>query len=274
VTEATAKTTPSKIATIAMSLAAVALLAPGCGVLAIHAGALAPMTGFTIVFASCILGGLAALVLGLAGLWTTRGGTDREGRKRAWIGIGGGAALLGVVALAGRPGAGLPPINDISTDLAEPPAFAADPSGRGRDMTYPADFVEQVRASYPDLVPIELDLPPEEAFARARAAAEVLGWQVEQSEPEAGRLRATERTAVFLFVDDIVVRVRPESAHATAEEADGAGGRNVRAATRSRIDVRSKSRDGRGDLGANAARIRAFRNALDTVERSQAGGGG
>ena len=43
----------------------------------------------------------------------------------------------------------------------------------------------------------------------------------------------------FGFKDDIVVRVRPE----------GAG---------SRVDVRSMSRVGLSDLGANAARVRAF----------------
>jgi len=50
---------------------------------------------------------------------------------------------------------------------------------------------------------------------------------------------ASETTAVFRFVDDVTIRVSPS--------ADGA-----------LIDVRSKSRDGRGDLGANAARIRRF----------------
>ena len=48
---------------------------------------------------------------------------------------------------------------------------------------------------------------------------------------------------MFHFVDDISVRIRP-----------AAGG--------SRIDIRSKSRDGQGDIGANAARIRTFRDAL------------
>ncbi|MBW2399988.1 MAG: DUF1499 domain-containing protein, partial [Deltaproteobacteria bacterium] len=44
-------------------------------------------------------------------------------------------------------------------------------------------------------------------------------------------------------VDDIVVRVRRDGADSI-------------------VDVRSKSRDGRGDMGANAARIRLFRDEL------------
>ena len=61
--------------------------------------------------------------------------------------------------------------------------------------------------------------------------------------PAEGRMEATDTTRWFGFKDDVVVRVRPE----------GAG---------SRVDVRSVSRVGRGDVGANAARIRAFLQAL------------
>jgi len=56
----------------------------------------------------------------------------------------------------------------------------------------------------------------------------------------AGALEAVATSRLFGFQDDIVVRVRPE----------GEGG--------SRVDVRSKSRDGKGDRGVNAARIRSF----------------
>ena len=55
---------------------------------------------------------------------------------------------------------------------------------------------------------------------------------------------ATETTHVFRFVDDVVIRVRADR-------------------TATVVDVRSKSRDGRGDLGANAARIRAFVAAME-----------
>jgi uncharacterized protein (DUF1499 family) len=80
---------------------------------------------------------------------------------------------------------------------------------------------------------------PREAIARAERAARALGWTIVGSDPAQGRLEATATTFWFRFTDDIVVRVRRE----------GAG---------SRLDVRSKSRVGRGDLGANARRIRAF----------------
>jgi uncharacterized protein (DUF1499 family) len=74
-------------------------------------------------------------------------------------------------------------------------------------------------------------------------AAVDLGWEIIAEDPSTGRLEATDTSALFQFVDDVAVRIRPTDGGVV-------------------IDVRSKSRDGRGDLGANAARIRAFRDAL------------
>jgi uncharacterized protein (DUF1499 family) len=195
------------------------------------------MGGF-LAFALGLLLGLVALLLGLAGLFATRAGSGRTGRPAAFTG-----ALLGlVIAAAGMfasaPGRGLPPINDITTDLADPPAFA-DPA-----RAYPGEsFASQQRAAYADLAPIALAEPPDAAYRAALAAAQGLGWVVVREDAASGVFEATDTTAVFRFVDDVVVRVRPEPSG-------------------SRVDVRSKSRDGRGDVGANAARIRAFGAAL------------
>ena len=75
------------------------------------------------------------------------------------------------------------------------------------------------------------------------AAAEALGWKLTVQDRATGTFEAVDVTSVFGFIDDIAVRVRED------------GGEAV-------VDVRSKSRDGKGDMGANAARIRAFRDAL------------
>jgi uncharacterized protein (DUF1499 family) len=111
-------------------------------------------------------------------------------------------------------------------------------------MNYPADFVPQVKAAYPDLAPIRVSSDPASALSRAQDTALGLGWEVVAVDQGAGTLLARETTRIFRFVDDVVVRVRP---------AEGGG---------AIVDVRSKSRDGRGDLGANAARIRAFAEKL------------
>jgi uncharacterized protein (DUF1499 family) len=111
-------------------------------------------------------------------------------------------------------------------------------------MAYPADFVPQVQQAYPDLATIRVSSDPAQALALSEQTARTLGWEVVAVDAAAGTLLARQTTKVFRFVDDVLVRVRP---------ADGGG---------AEVDVRSKSRDGRGDMGVNAARIRAFAEKL------------
>jgi uncharacterized protein (DUF1499 family) len=133
----------------------------------------------------------------------------------------------------------VPPINDISTDTEKPPQFAGNRAG------YPSkDTIEQQRAAYPDIQPLRLGVAPNIAFERAKGAAEEMGWQVVAEEPSAGRIEAVATTFWFGFKDDVVIRVA----------ADGAG---------SRVDIRSKSRVGRGDVGTNARRIRDYLKRLN-----------
>jgi len=99
------------------------------------------------------------------------------------------------------------------------------------------------REAYPFVQPIRTDLAPSEAFARTQQLAAEFGWEVVATDPNAGRIEATATTSLYGFKDDVVVRIRP----------DGAG---------SRIDLRSVSRVGQSDLGANAGRIGAFIEAF------------
>src|SRR5215468_1882494 len=69
--------------------------------------------------------GFLALVLGLVALYTTRRATGRAGRGLAWGALGLGAAVMAGFVLAAGPGVRLPPINDITTDLDDPPQFTA-----------------------------------------------------------------------------------------------------------------------------------------------------
>ncbi|KAG2439923.1 hypothetical protein HXX76_004042 [Chlamydomonas incerta] len=69
-------------------------------------------------------------------------------------------------------------------------------------------------------------------------------------DPVVGLLEAVSTTRLLRFKDDIVVRLR-------RAPAAGAGGGTVL-----RVDVRSASRVGKGDLGTNAARIKVFLRQL------------
>ena len=220
------------------------------GLAGAHFGLLAPLKGFILCMGGALLGGLLSVILSLVGIATTRGGRDPGGRQKAWTGLAIGLGLILAVlagAAAGTAGGGdAGRINDISTDLEDPPAFA--PASvvteyAGRDMRYPAEFVPIVRAGYPDLAPLVTDAPVDATWTRALEVAEDLGFEiVARNDPEY-TFYASEATSLFRFVDDVVVRVRPE----------GSG---------SRVDVRSKSRDGQGDLGANAKRIERFLDAM------------
>jgi uncharacterized protein (DUF1499 family) len=141
----------------------------------------------------------------------------------------------------------LPFIHDITTDTANPPAFVAVLPLRVDAPNPPQYLGEEVaaqqREAYPDIETLTLAVPPDQAFARALEVAEGMGWEIVASEPAEGRIEATETTFWFGFKDDVVIRI--------AGTEDG-----------SRLDVRSKSRVGRSDVGANAERIRKFVKAL------------
>jgi len=229
-------------ATVAELLGILALLAVAGGA---AAGKLEFLPGFVAFrfFLFGLLLGVLTLLLGLVGILRTRAGSGRTGRGRAVTGtLIGGALVVLLVALA-APRGDVPTINDISSDLDDPPAFEAaqsQPANRGRDLAYPGEaFAAQQRRGYPDLGPLRRTDAPEASYRAALAAAEDLGWTVTAQDPERLRFEAYEVTSFFHFVDDVVVRVRPDPS--------GAG---------SIVDVRSKSRDGKGDIGANAARIR------------------
>ena len=236
----------SLIARIAGVIASLAVLAFAGMPIAARLGWLPGELSFRVFMLGALLGAVA-LVMGVMALWATRRASGRSGRGAALFACLAGLAITGVVAYSAGSVAALPVINDISTDLEDPPAFSAlarVPANAGRDMGHPGEeFARQQRAGYPELGPIELDATPAAAFEQALAAMESFGWEIVRADRERGEIEATETTATFRFVDDIAVRVR---------------GRGPGA----RIDVRSKSRDGKGDLGANAARIRRLHDAL------------
>ena len=142
-----------------------------------------------------------------------------------------------------------PRIHDVTTDTANPPAFEAVlPLRRGAKN--PADYVPataaEQRRGYPDIVPLQLPIAPSVAFDNAERAARAMGWQVVAAEPAKLRIEAIDTTTVFGFKDDVVVRIT----------AQGTG---------SVVDVRSLSRVGGSDFGANAKRVRAYLKRVATA---------
>lgn len=189
-----------------------------------------------------MLVGIAAAVTALVAL--AHGGAAGGARGlQAWVALAVGALPFVLVAPTIVKGTRVPRINDVTTNVEDPPVFehlAVLPEGKSMKLDFPASFGPQIRSGYPDLAPVELPGTPDEVFDRARRIAQTMpGWAMTAADPAKRTIEASQETGVFHFVDDVVIRVRP----------DGAG---------TVVDVRSRSREGKGDFGVNAARIRAY----------------
>jgi len=233
-------------------LAALALLVGlAAGIAAVLAGAGTRWdwwpftTGFEVLRWGTFLG-IGTLVLALVA-----GGTAAAWRRHA-LAPALLAFALGLVVVIPpltmlQQARSVPPIHDITTDTADPPRFVALRAARRaapNAVDYPGErAARRQRAAYPAVRPLTVAAPPERVFEAARAAADAMGWRVVAADPQAWRLEATATTFWFGFTDDVVVRLTPQD-----------GG--------TRVDVRSASRVGLSDLGANARRITAFLQTL------------
>src|SRR5437899_11743276 len=178
-------------------------------------------------------------------------GTESRGAALALLGVVAGAVPGVLFYRQYRLARSVPPINDVATDLTNPPGYvtaATNDFWKGKDMSYPAGFADSVRRGYPDLGSLVLPVPAAKAYGLAHATAmgmsgrEVTG---KKSSGTGGRLEATATTAWFGFKDDVVIRVAPRGTDSAV------------------VDMRSKSRVGTSDVGANAARIRDYFAALE-----------
>jgi uncharacterized protein (DUF1499 family) len=189
------------------------------------------------------LGGAAVSLAAV--LWSRR---KRRTGPAVMAGVGVIAGVLTAAVGYGwlRQAQGAPPLHDVTTDLENPPAFdallAKRPAG-SNPLTRSREVDQLQRQHYADLMPLTVAQPPRLVFDRARLVAENQGWNIVSSDPDNGRLEATDSTWWFGFTDDIVVRLTPWG-------------------TATRVDVRSVARHGLTDTGTNARRIRRFLAAL------------
>lgn len=235
----------------------------------------------------------AAMVVAIA-IWLARSGridlTGTVAAVAAGMALAGAAAVLAVVAFAtiwreGRPGfrqamgglllalllaawpaylailaVRLPPITDVTTDLADPPAFsrsrrALDIRGGVIPQDPPSDTRAIQRRYYPTLAPLTLDATPSEALQLALKAAQQRGWQVIETvnatgRAGIGRIEAVDHSLVLRLPSDVTVRLRPVAAG-------------------TRIDVRAVSRNGQHDLGGQARRISDYLRALNELAEAR-----
>jgi len=249
----------SSIATWARNLAVFAVVAVVVSIIIVRFDflemkpALATFFGGLAIAALSILFGLA----GFAAIWQN----GSRGMARILIAFLIDGAILAYPAYQALLYRKLPHIYDITTDQIDPPRFDALARLRSVDGANTAVYAglysaEQQRQFYPDIEPIELEIPVDRAYAIARQLVIKRKWTViDEREPQPprrmGRIEAVARTPIMGFREDISIRVVPDGDD-------------------SRVDIRSASRYFESDLGSNAARVTKFIDDLNTAADADA----
>ena len=215
--------------------------------------ALATFFGGLAIAALSILFGLA----GFAAIWQN----GSRGMARILIAFLIDGAILAYPAYLGLQYRKLPAIHDITTDPIDPPRFDALARLRTGDGANPAVYAglysaEQQRQFYPDIEPIELEIPVDRSYAIALQLVNKRKWLViDERAPQPprriGRIEAVARSPIMGFREDISIRVVPDGDD-------------------SRVDIRSASRFFESDLGSNAARVTKFIDDLNTAADADA----
>jgi len=199
-------------------------------------------TGFLMLAGGAVLA-VIGVVVGIAGVVIAARRGLAADRPMLYVGTLISAVVVGYLGMQFNAARSVPPIHNISTDVADPPAFDAIVALRGEGsnpLAYDADAVAaQQQQAYPWVKTLHTDQAPQASFEKAVAVLGDMGIEIVDADPESGTVEGTATTTWFGFKDDVVVRIRP----------DGTG---------SKVDLRSVSRVGQSDLGVNAHRIGEF----------------
>jgi uncharacterized protein (DUF1499 family) len=233
-----------RLAVFALALAAI-------GVALARARPGEALAGLSVLSAAIVVALTALLFAGAAAVIIWRTGRRGVGETLGALALA--ALLLAYPAYMAVQSIRLPLINDVTTDLTDPPDFSRSSAALAARGERPGDDTpesmrEEQRRAYPDIQPIVLDLEADDAFALVRRAVAALGWRiVAQTRPGGrtgvGHIDAVDHSLIMGFPSDVTIRIRP-------------------LAGQTRIDIRSASRYGRHDFGANARRIRKFGTEL------------
>ncbi|WP_165185686.1 long-chain-fatty-acid--CoA ligase [Caulobacter soli] len=191
--------------------------------------------------ATGVLGLIVALFGGFGRFW-----------KKALLALAITIATLGVMVGANAMGGRAPPIHDVSTDWKTPlmlsdtglaarggeaQTIEEDPSLPVGSLAYAGRRIADVNAeTCPAARPLVLARSPADAYEAVKAAIQAAGLSIVTDDPMDGRLEATGQSFWYGLKDDLVVRVRPDTAGA-------------------RVDMRAIGREPGGDMGRNCRRV-------------------
>lgn len=249
----------SSLASWARNLAVFAVVAVVVSIIIVRFDFLEMKPALATFFGGLAIAGLSILfgLAGFAAIWQN----GSRGMARILLAFLIDGAILAYPAYQGLQYRKLPKIHDITTDPIDPPRFDALLRLRTGDGTNTAVYAglysaEQQRQFYPDIEPIELEIPVDRAYAIAHQLVIKRKWTViDEREPQPprriGRIEAVARTPIMGFREDISIRVVPDGDD-------------------SRVDIRSASRYFESDIGSNAARVTKFIDDLNTAADADA----
>src|SRR6478752_10406031 len=201
----------SSLATWARNLALFSIVALVGSIIIVRFGFLEMKPALTTFFGALALAALSILVglAAFAAIWQN----GSRGMSRILLALLIDAVILAYPAYLGLQYRKLPPIHDITTDPIDPPRFDALSRLRTGDGANTAVYAglysaEQQRQFYPDIEPIELEIPVDRAYAIARQLVIKRKWLViDEREPQPprriGRIEAVARTPIMGFREDI-----------------------------------------------------------------------
>ena len=146
-----------------------------------------------------------------------------------------------------------PMIHNISTNTQPPPSFVkaipirSSLNSNTTDYRLNSENVELQKRAYSGLSPYVSKRSGKDLFKEVQRILESLGMEIINSDFESLRLEAVATSFWFGFKDDVLVQIR--------EYEDG-----------TLAEIRSVSRVGVSDLGANAARIHQILEELEKLD--------
>ncbi len=248
------ETPMSELALWASRLAWFSIAVAALSILIVRSGLLEVVPALATFAAALGCAGLA--ILFALGAFVSIWRNGYRGLGRALIGLFLGLAILAYPAYQAYRGSKLPAIGDITTDFVNPPRFDVLARLRPRGTSdYPGEKTAALQhTAYPEIVPLQVDLPAKQVYDIVQKLIAKRKWLVVDARAPlgargAGTIEAVARTTLFGFREDVAIRVTPAR--------DG-----------SRVDMRSASRYGFNDFGANARRVRALLDDIDDAAGS------
>ncbi len=215
--------------------------------------------GLTILFPAVVL----ALIGSLAGaVWIASAlrRNDSQGWRYGALGLAGSLVVAFIPLNQLRLYLISPPIHDITTDVEYPPPFIAllplragatnGPEYDGRKLIDYDGRKTHVAAAqkkaYPDIRADGVLEKPAVLFWHAFATAKRMsGWNIAAFDEKTGMIEASATSQWFGLTSDIAIRVKPAGSIGA------------------RLDIRSKSRIGKNDMGMNAQIVRDYLKAVE-----------